>query len=177
MLENNLPIDTEYYLENQLSKPLTRIFEPIIEHTQHLFRGEHTRVRSRPTPTAKKGIMAFTKSSVKCMGCRALIPGGSKKALCKHCLPREAEIYASKLQVLTEKECARKDDPPSVRRAHVLRLSRYSYAKLWSQCQRCQGSFHADVLCSSTDCPIFYMRKKVQKDLSAAQEDIDKFSW
>lgn len=30
VLENNIPIDTKYYLENQLSKPLLRIFEPII---------------------------------------------------------------------------------------------------------------------------------------------------
>ena len=30
MLENNVPIDTQYYLENQLSKPLLRIFEPIL---------------------------------------------------------------------------------------------------------------------------------------------------
>jgi DNA polymerase delta subunit 1 len=31
VLENNIPIDTQYYLENQLSKPLTRIFEPIFK--------------------------------------------------------------------------------------------------------------------------------------------------
>lgn len=30
VLENNVPIDTMYYLENQLSKPLMRIFEPIL---------------------------------------------------------------------------------------------------------------------------------------------------
>lgn len=30
VLENNIPIDTNYYLENQLSKPLMRIFEPIL---------------------------------------------------------------------------------------------------------------------------------------------------
>lgn len=30
MLENNLPIDTQYYLEQQLAKPLLRIFEPIL---------------------------------------------------------------------------------------------------------------------------------------------------
>ncbi|KAJ1507480.1 DNA polymerase delta catalytic subunit [Coelomomyces lativittatus] len=30
VLENNLPIDTRYYLDNQLSKPLIRIFEPIL---------------------------------------------------------------------------------------------------------------------------------------------------
>jgi DNA polymerase elongation subunit (family B) len=27
---DNIPIDTKYYLENQLSKPLLRIFEPIL---------------------------------------------------------------------------------------------------------------------------------------------------
>ena len=30
VLETNTPIDTKYYLENQLSKPLMRIFEPIL---------------------------------------------------------------------------------------------------------------------------------------------------
>ena len=40
-----------------------------------------------------------------------------------------------------------------------------TFGRLWTQCQRCQGSLHADVLCTSRDCPIFYQRKKVQKDL------------
>lgn len=30
VLENNVPIDTKYYLDQQLSKPLMRIFEPIL---------------------------------------------------------------------------------------------------------------------------------------------------
>lgn len=30
VLENNIPIDTQYYLDNQISKPLVRIFEPIL---------------------------------------------------------------------------------------------------------------------------------------------------
>jgi DNA polymerase delta subunit 1 len=30
VLENSIPIDAQYYLENQLSKPLVRIFEPIL---------------------------------------------------------------------------------------------------------------------------------------------------
>ena len=33
MLENNIPIDTHYYLDNQLKMPLLRIFEPVVgEH-------------------------------------------------------------------------------------------------------------------------------------------------
>ena len=30
VLENNIPIDTKYYLENQLKNPLLRIFEPVL---------------------------------------------------------------------------------------------------------------------------------------------------
>jgi DNA polymerase delta subunit 1 len=30
VLENSVPIDTKYYLDNQLAKPLGRIFEPIV---------------------------------------------------------------------------------------------------------------------------------------------------
>jgi DNA polymerase delta subunit 1 len=40
VLEHNLPIDTEYYLTNQLSNPLMRIFEPIVPNPQSIISGE-----------------------------------------------------------------------------------------------------------------------------------------
>ena len=40
---------------------------------------------------------------------------------------------------------------------------------------RPQGSLHQDVLCTSRDCPIFYRRKKVQKDLSEAHGQLGRF--
>jgi len=49
--------------------------------------------------------------------------------------------------------------------------------RLWTQCQRCQGSLHQDVLCTSRDCPIFYRRKKVQKDLLEAETTLKRFDW
>ncbi|KAF7239738.1 DNA polymerase delta catalytic subunit [Varanus komodoensis] len=93
VLENNLPIDTQYYLEQQLAKPLLRIFEPILgegKAQNDLLKGEHTRCKT-----------------------------------------------VTHLSSLEEK-----------------------FSRLWTQCQRCQGSLHEDVLCTSRDCPIFYMRKK-----------------
>lgn len=43
------------------------------------------------------------------------------------------------------------------------------------------GYFHhpfiLQVICSNRDCPIFYKRKKVQLDLQAAQEAMDRFAW
>ncbi len=50
------------------------------------------------------------------------------------------------------------------------------FSALWTQCQRCQGSLHQDVLCTSRDCPIFYRRKKVQKDLREAHTTISRFT-
>ncbi len=43
VLENNIPIDNKYYLENQLSKPLLRLFGPILDHPESLLTGDHTR--------------------------------------------------------------------------------------------------------------------------------------
>lgn len=42
VLENNIPIDTKYYLENQLSKPLMRIFEPILGEKATLLRWSYS---------------------------------------------------------------------------------------------------------------------------------------
>jgi DNA polymerase elongation subunit (family B) len=36
VLENNIPIDTRYYLENQLAKPLRRLFDPILGNSDSL---------------------------------------------------------------------------------------------------------------------------------------------
>jgi DNA polymerase delta subunit 1 len=88
VLENNLPIDTKYYLENQLSKPLMRIFEPILgekasslckAHFLCPFRivhddritvsGDHTRTIQIATPTVG-GLMKFAVKTVTCLGCK-----------------------------------------------------------------------------------------------------------
>lgn len=166
VLDNNIPIDTEYYLTNQLSNPLIRIFEPIISNPQSLLNGEHTRTVCKPTPKSG-GIMMFAVKKEKCMGCKTLISandmvvttnGASKSVpLCKSCRPREAEIYIGKLQEVN---------------AH-----QETFNKLWTECQRCQGSFHQNVICSNRDCPIFYKRKKIQIDLQEVQDALDRFSW
>merc|ERR1712154_425582 len=44
-LENTVALDTDYYLKNQLDKPLTRIFEPILgeQGVKQVLHGDHTR--------------------------------------------------------------------------------------------------------------------------------------
>ncbi|XP_052797645.1 DNA polymerase delta catalytic subunit-like [Mya arenaria] len=155
VLENNVPIDTQYYLDNQLSKPLMRIFEPILGEKRAesvLLKGEHTRTK---TLVASKvgGLMSFAKKKSSCIGCK--VPLDDDSAVCKHCKTRESELYQKEISTFNALE--------------------EKFSRLWTQCQRCQGSLHEDVLCTSRDCPIFYMRKKVQKDLATQDKLMDRF--
>lgn len=155
VLENNIPIDSKWYLTNQLSKPLTRIFEPIIDNVEKsLLQGDHTRKIFIPTPTAKKGsLMMFAQKKVTCMGCKVGINEGN---LCQYCIPKESQIYLEKLTVLKEAELR--------------------YAHLWSEAQRIHGTLHTDIMCTGDGCACqFYRRKKVQADIRFAQEQVDKF--
>ncbi len=74
VLENNIPIDAEYYLNNMLAKPLLRIFEPILGESKAestLLRGDHTRTKT--VVTSKVGALAaFTKKRATCIGCKVI---------------------------------------------------------------------------------------------------------
>lgn len=156
VLENNIPIDTKYYLDNQLSKPLLRIFEPILgEKANSLLSGDHTRTISMTSPTIG-GLMKFAVKTATCIGCRVPLKNGYNGAVCNHCVGRTAELYQKQLNLVSDLEIR--------------------FAKLWTQCQRCQSSLHQDVLCTSKDCPIFYMRKKVQKDMKENIEILERFN-
>jgi DNA polymerase delta subunit 1 len=158
VLEHNLPIDATYYLEQQLGPPLERLFEALLDNPRKtLLQGEHTRSISVATPSrAVGGIMKFAKVTITCLSCKTpLPPDAGSKAVCAGCADKEAPLYARIL----------------CKRNHFERL----YSRVWTQCQRCQGSLHQDVLCTSRDCPVFYMRKKVQKDLKEHQEQLDRF--
>lgn len=157
VLENNLAIDSKWYLSNQLAKPLTRIFEPIIDDVEKsLLQGEHTRKIFIPTPAARKGsLMMFAVKTATCIGCKTVLDSKSGH-LCKHCRPREAEIYLEKLSKLREAE--------------------QGYAELWSAAQRIHNSVHSDIMCTGDGCACqFYRRKKVQADIRQCQEVVDRF--
>ncbi|KAJ9587970.1 hypothetical protein L9F63_018599 [Diploptera punctata] len=155
VLENSVPIDSSYYLENQLSKPLLRIFTPILGDKAEsiLLRGDHTRTKA--VVTSRVGALsAFTRKKETCIGCKAVL-SDSGTPLCQHCLPKESFLYQQELARFNSLEDR--------------------FCRLWTECQRCQGSLHEEVLCTSRDCPIFYMRKKVQLDLSNQDKILQRF--
>ncbi|KAG4414782.1 DNA-directed DNA polymerase delta [Cadophora malorum] len=158
VLENNIPIDTKYYLDNQLAKPLGRIFEPILGETKanSLLAGDHTRAISVAAPSIG-GLMKFAKKTFTCMGCKKPLVGKEESggAVCSNCAPRVGELYQKTLSKVSDLEVR--------------------FGRLWTQCQRCQGSMHCEVICSSKDCPIFYMRMKAKKDVEDAGKELVRF--
>lgn len=138
--------------------------------------GDHTRTIQIATPTVG-GLMKFAVKATTCLGCKTVLkPTNSVPSktllyqgesfllcsammldgvVCKNCRPRIGEFY--------QKQTAS---------TSALQVS---YSRLWTQCQRCQGSLHQDVLCTSKDCPIFYMRKKAQKDVEDAVAVLERF--
>jgi DNA polymerase delta subunit 1 len=148
VLENNLPIDTEYYIEQQLSKPVHRIFESIMDNVYELFRGEHTRTVLSTTPLTGP-MNAFIRKAAVCVGCRA--PG---KIICDSCVG-DFPVHLQELKSEVEEK-------------------KVLLNRCWVECQRCQGSISNEVLCVNRDCPIFYMRTKVKKELGPLSEKLDQ---
>jgi DNA polymerase delta subunit 1 len=90
-----------------------------------------------------------------CVGCKVIIDA-NQGYLCKHCAPKEAEIYMEKLAILREAELR--------------------YAELWAAAQEIHGTVHSDIMCTGDGCSCqFYRRKKVQADIRLAQEVLNKF--
>mmetsp|Transcript_25905 Transcript_25905/g.73198 ORF Transcript_25905/g.73198 Transcript_25905/m.73198 type:complete len:1072 (-) Transcript_25905:10-3225(-) len=152
-LENNLSIDAQYYIEHQLQQPLMRIFGPIMGDEKKaeslLFQGAHTRKLNTPTPQGG-ALSKFVQKGVRCLGCKVVIKEGS---LCKHCVEEKAA------DVVIEQMSA-------------LRLKEDEYNRLWTQCQRCQGSLLEPVICSNSDCSIFYRRARARKEVQIVRGQV-----
>ncbi|EGW30002.1 DNA polymerase delta catalytic subunit [Spathaspora passalidarum NRRL Y-27907] len=158
VLENSLPIDVKYYLDQQLTKPLERIFNPILGDgkTKELLAGAHTRTIKMSAPKTG-GLMRFAKKSEVCINCKTPLKSENHGALCPNCI-REGkgpELYSNALSQMNYLE--------------------NKFSRLWTECQRCQGSLHQEVLCGNKDCPIFYMRTKAQKDVH--QQAMELVKW
>lgn len=155
-LEHSLPIDVKYYLENQLTKPLLRIFDPILgeKRAKELLNGSHTRTVKMSAPKSG-GLMRFAKKAELCKNCKSPLKPNNKGALCENCFDKAPQLYGDALAQMNYLE--------------------NKFSRLWTECQRCQGSLHQEVLCSNNDCPIFYMRKKAQKDVYQQMQEMRKW--
>lgn len=154
VLEHGVPIDSRYYLDNQLSKPLMRIFEPIMgSKASSLLNGPHTRVVQNVTSNVG-ALMKFAVKSSTCLGCRTPLKD-PKQPVCDRCKHKVHQIYAAKL--------------------HASNAADREWARMWTTCQRCAGTVASDVLCSNSDCVIYFRRKRAQKDAEEAAKTLSRF--
>ena len=161
-LDNNLPIDYQHYLDHYLDKPLLRIFDPSWGRRRRRASCSRVTTRGPSRSRRRRPRLAASCSSPRCASpawaaARSITDEKQSTALCTHCLGKEPEHLQKALNSVNGLE--------------------RDFNRLWTQCQRCQGSLHQDVLCTSRDCPIFYRRKKVQKDLMDAENTLKRFDW
>lgn len=154
-LQNKLPIDSRYYLDNQLTLPLTRIFEPIMgDNVTSLFNGDHTRTITKSSAVIG-ALSNFVIVRESCLGCNNLLEK-HEKILCVHCKPNILDIH---MRLLNENNKATKIS-----------------TALWNNCHNCQGQHHAPVLCSNCQCPHFYERESAKDRMTQCKTKFNKLS-
>ncbi|KAG0670580.1 DNA-directed DNA polymerase delta [Maudiozyma exigua] len=153
VLEHNLQIDSKYYLNNQLQNPILSIITPIIgeKKANEMFIVKSIKIN---TGLTKGGLLGFVKKVEVCKNCRSPLKKG-ESALCSNCKSMSSELYIQALYDVRDLED--------------------KFSRLWTQCQRCAGNLHNEVLCSNKNCDIFYMRVKVKKELQEKVEQLSKW--
>ncbi|KAJ2500475.1 DNA-directed DNA polymerase delta [Coemansia sp. RSA 1972] len=122
-----------------------------------LFKGSHTRTTHVAAPTTGAMTRFMMKTNI-CLACKTpLTKEYQHKAVCRHCEDRLPEIY--------------------VRNMDTMRKLEMRFSRLWTECQRCQESVSNEVVCTNSDCPIFYMCKKAQKDAGEQAKVMDRFDY
>ncbi|KAK1443519.1 DNA polymerase catalytic subunit [Babesia gibsoni] len=120
VVENNIPIDTQHYMD-AIKTTLMRVFEVVIENPESLFSGDHTRYVSTSS-LSDSALSMFMKKAERCLGCRSVI---KIPPFCDHCSKsKQQQVILQKLEERRQKEA--------------------EYFELWSQCQRCQASAHRE---------------------------------
>lgn len=95
MLEEDIPINYDYYIQKQIRPPLERLLEKtnIIPNIEALFTGEHTKNRYVPKINLNNNMLArFVKVQSTCTNC----PARCDKPLCERCTSRALEIMVAK---------------------------------------------------------------------------------
>jgi DNA polymerase delta subunit 1 len=158
-LEKEIPINVDYYIKNQLQKPLERLFEPIVgaRRTADIFSGPHTMKRVKIMSKKEAGgIMAFAVMMRACSECHTQYNPEihAHPSLCPAC------VVTHGAEVLTRKR-KRYEEVKS------------EYDVQFAVCQKCQGSSRDPVLCTARSCPQLYRRKGIEYKCKRALGDIE----
>lgn len=196
-MQHGLPIDDEWYLQNQLLKPLRMVCLPVLgeKRTHELFTGEHTRKRVKPTPSkALGGIMRFAVKRPSCVHCRAIIHNADAAVSVSRAASFEVAGFRVPMDVVVARAIEAEDAPESPvlcstcardtalvhEQQRTVRALESETHQCWSYCQTCQSDRFSELMCTAVSCPIFYKRVRVRHDLEeqrARLQAMEAFSW
>lgn len=156
--EKHIPLDLNYYIEDQIRPPLERVLNAVM-NSKELFEGAHMVAKS--SGPSSFGIGKFMSKKESCLKCKTevkFLPNGYLPAFCTKCSSDHKtaqDIYFDKVmqQKALEEE----------------------FGRLWSECQRCEGSMLQEVICSNNDCQIYYRRSKIKTELKTSEEILRRF--
>lgn len=154
VLQEDLPIDYDYYINKQIRPPLERLLKNtgIVENFDVLFSGEHTRLRYAPKVNEKSVLGGFLTKSETCERCKRV----SDSVVCEGCEDKKVETFLKKKEEL---DCLKREK-----------------SKLNTECNHCQRFISNEVICQNFDCPIFYRRIKVSKELDDKEKHVERFT-
>ncbi|CAE7508903.1 POLD1 [Symbiodinium sp. CCMP2456] len=168
-LENDLPIDADYYLENQLKQPLLRVFELVcgdVHKAESLLFGGLSSQKV-VVSTSKGGMGKFVKPRPKCLSCSADIDG-AVCTLCKEKLPEIKAQALGRARALAEElsqlraQCARDCAVPSG-----------AFPQLPDD-EPVSDQGQASERCLNEGCPVIFNRARVAKQLGSAREALQR---
>jgi DNA polymerase delta subunit 1 len=100
VLEEDLPIDYDYYINKQIRPPLERLLKNtnVVKNFDMLFSGPHTKVRYIPKINEKSALGSFLKKSNTCEGCKR----ECMWVFCSNCEDPKVEIYLQRKDEVEE---------------------------------------------------------------------------
>jgi len=158
-LEQNIPLDVEWYVSAQLERPLTELFSLVMKSPSSLFRGVHTRTRTKKFVPKNSIMMKFVTASLRCLVCNAAIPPKRKSVWNNKKNAGKGEN--SKEIILCDQCIECRQDVLDTQR-EILQGVVAQSAKEWEACVSCAGSREIADLCRNANCDRLYARTAKQ---------------
>lgn len=158
-LQHDLKLDTKYYLEQQISKPLLRLFNDVVSDARkRLFSGSHM-LTKKNNSVMTGPMMKFIQQVDKCWSCSGRL-ANQADIVCKFCLNKRDEV---KIHERSKRDTIQNEK-----------------TRIWEDCVKCQGTMELANQCSNRDCANLYVRFKIDKELEKQQKRFEKctnLSW
>lgn len=184
VLENDLQIDVDYYIEQQLSNPIHRLFSAICDSSKLLINEGKIEI--------KKSIVKnkiFGKRKDVCLECKkagtilckeCIEKGGLKTKITKTNYKEKEEEYNLEYKIENYNKVEYIKTPSEIYDKHLNKIKeeieeeKIIFGKCWSECQRCFSDRMNEVLCTNQNCDIFFMRVKAKKEVINKEKILKK---